>query len=191
MTTIEGKFKDRQDHHHALAQLPPVGGPELASPAFLRAAGKWRPGGGGIVFMGPTGAGKTTAMVYLARVLLARLENATSMVFAIASDLAEDRELAERAKRVKYLFLDDVGRESDPKNRIFQVLDHRHTRAPTFISTGLKPVDIDQHYDGATVRRIFEFQGKRVTVSSAFSSVLPRGVGPSQEDLAKRFGEKL
>lgn len=172
----EGRFANRQDHHHVLAQLPPLGGPENAKPAFVRAVEKWRPRDpsgrelGGLVLMGPTGDGKSTALRHLALWLLARVEAATSMLFVTASDLVEDRDLVERAKRVRFLMLDDVGKEKDPHNRLFSVLDYRHTRFPSFLTTGINAVDLDTHYDSATIRRMFEFRGARVQVVSTFAA---------------------
>lgn len=194
---IAGPFADRDDAAHVLAQLPPVGGPEKADVRFAHAVERWSPrrGAGGLVLLGPTGTGKTTAAVHLVRLFLARFEVGTSTLFALASDLAESRELAERAKLVRLLVLDDLGKEKDPSNRIFQVLDHRHTRNPTVITTGIKPEDLDAHYDGATIRRMFEFRGHEVARVSAFRSTQqsPRPVrGPGdQEELARRLGERL
>lgn len=200
MIRAEGRFADRTDAHHVLAQLPPVGGPERSHPLFVRAVENWRPRAkdrtelGGLILVGPTGTGKTTALVHLAHLLLAKDEAATSMLFVIASDLVEDQALVERAKRVKYLLLDDTGKESDPKNRLFSVLDHRHTRSPTFVSTGLSLSDLEQHYDGATVRRLFEFRGNKVQVFSSFAlSKKVAAVRPpsDQQELARRMGETL
>lgn len=191
----EGRFASRSDGHHVLAQLPPVGGPEKAHPLFVSGVEGWRPrrdgvDNGGIVLLGPTGTGKTTALVHLARFLLAKLEVATSSMFVLASELAENRDQAERAKNVRFLFLDDVGKERDPHNRLFQVLDYRHTRYPTFISTGLNFADLDSHYDGATVRRIFEFRGARVKHVSTFvatAKILKVRPPGDQEELERRF----
>ncbi|HSC89387.1 MAG TPA: ATP-binding protein, partial [Polyangiaceae bacterium] len=115
--------------------------------------------------------------------------------FCLASDLAADRDgiLTDRAKRVALLVLDDLGKEEDPKRRIFAVLDHRHTRRPTVITSGLKLDDLDRHYsDGAMSRRIVEFRGQMVSFVSAFKSDQPlRVVGPGDQDaVAARLGEK-
>lgn len=195
----EGRYAERSDHYHVLAQLPPVGGPERAHELFRSAVEDWRPSRagrelGGLVLLGPTGDGKTTALRHLALILLAKLEAATSMMFVLASDLADSRELAERAKTVRFLFLDDMGRERDPYNRIFQVLDYRHNRAPTFISSGLQLSDLEQHYDGATMRRMFEFRGVKVRCVHTFvRSPQPLQVKPPREqnELARRLGERL
>ena len=176
-------FASRTDAEHVFAQLPPVGGPEKSAPAFIRAVTSWTPRSatGGLVLLGPTGTGKTTAAVHLVKLALARWEIATSTLFALASDLAEDRDLAERAKRVRFLVLDDLGKEKDQFNRIFQVLDHRHTRNPTFITCGINPGDLTSHYDGAMLRRVFEFRGAKVQSVSTFKTQsLPRAAQVGQ-----------
>lgn len=195
---IEGPFSNRQDADHVLRTLPQLGGPESADPRFIAAVEAWDPdaGQGGLVFMGPTGCGKTTAAVYLVRRHLALRENATSTAFMIARDLANDPELQERARRVRLLVLDDLGKEHDPRNVIFGVLDYRHTRFPTVVTTGLRADDLDRNQDGALTRRIAEFQGKRVQMVSVFASkprLVPDGKRPpgDQEELARRTGEKL
>lgn len=168
-------FANRTDADHVIAQLPPVGGPENADQRFVRACDGWGPkdaqgrAQGGLVMLGPTGSGKTTAAVHLVRCFLARYEVATSTMFTLASDLADggDAEL-DRAKRVRLLVIDDLGKEHDPRNRIFRVLDHRHTRLPTIITSGIRPEDLDERFGGATVRRMFEFRGRPVARVSLF-----------------------
>jgi DNA replication protein DnaC len=86
----------------------------------------------------------------------------------LASDLAENDLLLETAKRVKLLVLDDIGKEHDPKSRIFRALDYRHTRVPTVITTGLNQEDLVNHYDSATLRRMAEFLGKQIPRISVF-----------------------
>lgn len=200
MIRAEGKYSNRTDAHHVLAQLPPVAGPEKAHPLFVKAVEAWRPRNrdgdelGGLALLGPTGTGKTTALVHLAHRLLARDLAATSMLFVIASELVDDPALVAAAKRVRYLLLDDVGKEHDPRSRLFAVLDHRHTRLPTFTSSGLSLADLESHYDGATARRLFEFRGAKVHAISAFvaKAKLAAVRPPSdQGDLARRLGEQL
>jgi DNA replication protein DnaC len=88
----------------------------------------------------------------------------------LASDLAENDLLLETAKRVKLLVLDDIGKEHDPKSRIFRALDYRHTRVPTVITTGLNQDDLVNHYDSATLRRMAEFRGKQIPRISVFGA---------------------
>lgn len=171
MTTrkgISGPFAGRKDAAHVLAQLPPVAGPERAHQRFVDAVERWHPKNGGLALLGPTGSGKTTAAVYLVHRFLAAFEVGTSTMFVIASDLADSPELVERAKMVRLLVLDDLGKEKDPHSRIFRVLDHRHTRLPTVVTMGIDPEDLDNHYDGATIRRIFEFRGQKIQRVSTF-----------------------
>lgn len=172
---MKDEFANRLDADHVIQQLPPVGGPEHAARNLIEAVEAWTPSDkGGLVMLGPTGSGKTTAACHLVRTLLGRYEWATSTAFMIASDLADSEELVEKAKRVRMLIIDDLGKEHDRKKRIFRVLDHRHTRYPTVITCGIKPSDLDQHYDGATIRRMFEFRGQKVARVSSFAQTVEK-----------------
>lgn len=198
-TRYEGPFANRDDADHVLAQLPPLGGPENADPRLVAGVEAWEPKdaatgllSGGMVLLGPTGSGKSTAAVHLVRRWLARYEVATSTFFTLASDLADgDDGALDRAKRVRLLVIDDLGKEIDPKNRIFRVLDHRHTRAPTIITTGIRPEGLDERFGGATVRRMFEFQGRRVASVNLFKVDRPRIVAnaPNSTPFSER-GER-
>jgi len=137
--------------------------------------------------MGPTGCGKTTAAVHLVRRLLATREDATSTAVLLARDIVADAQLAERARRVRFLVVDDIGKEYDPKNVLFSVLDYRHTRLPTIVTSGLKAEDLQSHFTGAFVRRMGEFRGARVRVVSLFKQAPRPALPPDQYDLDRRY----
>lgn len=172
MTEYVGPFAGRTDAHHVLSQLPELpelGGPEHSDARFIRAVEAWSPSGGGLVLLGPTGCGKTTAAVHLVRRLLATREDATSTAFVLARDLVSDPALVDRARRVRYLVLDDLGREHDPRGVLFGVLDHRHTRYPTIVTSGIRAEDLQDYYKGAFVRRLAEYRGRPVRMVSIFA----------------------
>ena len=176
--TYDGPYADRTDASHVLSQLPPLGGPECADSRLIEAVEAWQPRDdqgpcGGLVLLGPTGVGKTTAAVHLVRRCLARYEAATSTMFALAADLADGTDVdIERAKRVRLLVLDDLGREYDPRNRLFRVLDHRCSYRPTVITSGVRPEELDERFGGAMVRRMFDFRGRKVARVSVFQPKL-------------------
>lgn len=207
------QFAGRTDAGHVLSQLPDLGGPDKARPEFMAAVDAWTPAQGGLVLCGPTGSGKSTAARLLVLRLLDEREDATSTMWVLARDLATSPELAERARRVRLLVLDDLGQESDhectckrcndAKAALFAVLDHRHTRFPTIVTTGIRKEELGPHpdergvmmlqgrYSGALARRLGEFRGRAVQVVDVFKRP-PRPRPPSdQEELARRQGETL
>jgi hypothetical protein len=189
-TTYDGPFAKRLDAEHVLRMLPDLGGPEHADPQFIEAVDFWAPEKGGLILRGPTGSGKTTAVCHMIRRLLANREDATSTALILASDLVDSPELVDKAKRVRLLVLDDVGKEHDPKNVLFRVLDYRFTRVPTVVTSGLSVDDMNRAYDGAFLRRLGEFKGIRSRVVSLFPAPKRPRPPSDQPELARRMGEK-
>jgi DNA replication protein DnaC len=187
----EGPFANRLDADHVTRPLPDLGGPDKALPVFIEAVEFWAPDKGGLILSGPTGSGKTTAVLHLIRRHLATREDATSTAFMLAADLVDDPSLIDKAKRVRLLVLDDVGKEHDPKNVLFRVLDYRFTRVPTIVTTGLSVDDLNRSYDGAFVRRLGEFKGSKSRIVTTFPPAKVRPRPPSdQDEQARRLGER-
>lgn len=150
-------FKDRDDAHHVLAQLPRLAPPEKVHPMIREALDNWKPGDGNLVIAGPTNSGKTSGVANRCRALLEEYESATSMIFAEAQELVADPQLRERAKRVKILIVDDLGQEADDKNRLFLVYNHRYVRGlDTITTTGWRIEDLERRpgMSSALIKRI-------------------------------------
>lgn len=197
-----GPYVDRVDCEHLERELPPLGGPECIKHPRLRAAADgWDCTGrhGGVVMMGPTGVGKSTAALHMLRRVLATHPRGCGARWMLAADMVEDEALVARAKLAPLLVLDDIGRDlatGKGESRLFRVLDYRYLRAPTIITTGLSPAVIKDTFSHATLRRMKEFRGTELTPISVFpvkdkspDAVLAADRPPSdQVELARRFG---
>ncbi len=100
-----------------------------------------------IVFIGPTGVGKTGLA---SGILLKALENGYRCQFVRAQDLFDDmyasladrssRQLVKRLGRIDILYIDEFGYlnlKPEQSNIFFKLMEERYHRRPTIISTNL------------------------------------------------------
>lgn len=100
-----------------------------------------------IVFIGPTGVGKTGLAV---GILLKALQNGYRGLFIKAQDLFDEmwasladrssRQLVNRLARVDVLLVDEMGYlniRPEQANIFFKLMDERYTRRPTILTTNL------------------------------------------------------
>src|SRR5262249_19077871 len=118
----------------------------------------WRLDDGSLVFLGPTGIGKTAAMVAMARRILDyardhelppdKLDRASRLQLIRTSDIIRakrnhplgqgDAPLLQAAYEADILMLDDLGREPVGDTTIYDIIDSRYwARQPTVVSTNL------------------------------------------------------
>jgi len=143
----------------------------------------WRPDKGSILFLGPTGAGKTITAVALAFKILERavdLEVPESFVrlakglrFTVGRELSSARRIFPmgggepppilEAQDATLLVLDEIGYEMTktgdgaPDTAIFDVLDARYRAArPVVVTSGLTKAKFAQRYGAAMMRRLEE-----------------------------------
>lgn len=153
-----------------------LGSPEfdaIRSKKARRFAAAWKAHSGSAILLGPTGVGKTAAMVALMNKILDAVESkpmpeskarwACGMLFTSAADLVVARRNAalgaespavEKAVDCSILFLDELGFEA--KSTVpFEVVDHRYLAGrPTIITSGLTQPELLTKYGAAFVRRI-------------------------------------
>lgn len=130
----------------------------------------------GIMFAGPPGPGKTTAMMIIAKYLArARWNVFTTSLGEIVeniqkswkSDDESNSEFLERCRTADFLFIDDLGKEHRGASGFVQtVFDNliRHRvqhRTPTFLTTNLTKSEIETLY-GDSVTSLLE--GKIIPV---------------------------
>lgn len=175
----------------------PVALGELTGPELLRRvdarlrplAEGLRPEHGGRLITGPTGTGKTSALVAVTRRLLAEqrdlpeltveqqfdgVEPYDEFLWVRAMDLPVARlelalgrgeaELVAKAKRVDVLLLDDLGWESGRAGAdsvIAELLAHRYDAGLiSWATSGMRIEQLAERYSDAMVRRICEAGGK-------------------------------
>lgn len=165
-----------------LPQLVRTGTPaelesRISAPELVRIAKTWAWGDGSVLLMGPTRKGKSTAMGYLYRRLLASAvrsgeswDQARWMRWFSAEELSvcrrthslghgEPTELVE-ATNARLLFLDDAGWDRDPAEVSALLADRYNACRPTIISTGKTPAELSEHYGAPVVARMLEAGGK-------------------------------
>ncbi|WP_437591515.1 hypothetical protein [Sorangium sp. So ce1000] len=147
------------------------------SPEVLSAARAWVPSHGGLVLLGPTGIGKTAAMVAMAFRILdyardheladdkasrargLRLIRATDIIRAKRNHpLGQgDAPLLTAAYEAPILFLDDLGREPVGDTSIYDVVDARYWAGQTtVVSANMTRLVLRSRYGEAGERRICE-----------------------------------
>lgn len=148
-------------------------GPErvraLVSPKaqpWLDALEKWK--GGSLVVCGPTGLGKTAALVWWC---LNQKRQRWQWVDGVAlgqanrrTPLGETPELIHLAASVPVLIVDDPdhARDRDP---FVEVLRARYAEGlPLFIATGKSLAELDEHYGDALVRRMVQGDSEGLVV---------------------------
>lgn len=173
----------------ALARLPDFVGPRVPKDRLRAqtgrladAAASWRPLQS-LLLLGPTGAGKTSAMGWIFRKLVAlgvrdggdAWHRSHAMRWLAAVDLERARrehplgkgdapEIVQ-AQHASILFLDDAGWDKDPKavSEIFNV--RYESQRITVCTSGLTLAGFEQHYGAAVARRMTEAGGKARVIS--------------------------
>lgn len=145
-------------------------------PKLKEWARTWQWEGGGTALLGETGAGKTSAMVLLARRLLnrARQEDtaearrlAESIRFVTSYQIANasqrqtaDNGLLERCRLARLLFLDDLGWEQPFGSKLPEIIHDRYQSGyVTVITSGMTLEQLNDHYGAALIRRIVDGGG--------------------------------
>lgn len=145
-----------------------------SSRKITSAVERWSPSEGGLIVSGPTGRGKTGAIVawlYRMRdgaIAKARAgEKASIVPFAFVSGpelsgsrrrwkIGQEAPIVRHAIKHGVLFLDEVGFEP-LSEELFFTIDHRYRLgAPTVITTGLRPKEFRDRYGDALYRRVAE-----------------------------------
>jgi DNA replication protein DnaC len=120
---------------------------------------------GRIVFIGPTGSGKTSLSVATLR---DRLENTTGArccflsAWRLGGAMAQldesDPGAVVRALNCQLLVLDDVGSERPlPSNPVPEIIVERHqANKATWITTWMSASKLEERYGGGIARRVFE-----------------------------------
>lgn len=152
------------------------------------ARGLANPPSASLLFMGPTGAGKTSLAVAMLDAWV-RLDppRRTGAIFVEAAWLARARArhklglgeapLVDEAMRAPLVLLDDLGQEREDRDGCITDIVYGRTNAelPTWVTCGLTTAEqtleafaarLSQRYDGGFVRRILE-NGKRVQLGGA------------------------
>jgi len=148
----------------------------------------WRVGGKGVLFLGPTGVGKSHAAALVFRRVLgdgwrsggAAWEFALGLRWFSAAALSQarrehplghgDAPEITRAGAATLLVIDDAGWDRDP-SAVSDVLAERYERArPTLITSGLKSDELIKHYEAAVVRRFVESGGGSAAVVDCFAA---------------------
>lgn len=149
----------------------------IHAPELVAFAKTWTWGDGSVLLMGPTRVGKSSAMGYLYRRLLAASvrsaelwDQARWMRWFAAEELAGCRkahrlgqgdppELIQSCNS-RLLFLDDAGWDSDPLEVSVILADRYNACRPTIVSTGKTETELRAHYGAAVVARLLETGGK-------------------------------
>jgi hypothetical protein len=112
---------------------------------------------GSLVFVGPSGTGKTTLAVATLR---DRLEHSPDerCLFASSIHVSRDQGLVVRAMGCRLLLLDDLGSErSLPSNPVPDIIFDRHqANRCTWVTTWMTALQMADRYGGGVARRIFE-----------------------------------
>jgi hypothetical protein len=128
-----------------------------------------------VVFVGPSGTGKTSLAVALVRERVR--VTGEPWVMCLAHRLGAARiqhragdgepRIIEEAMRAKFLLLDDIGQETmTATNPIADIVNERDAeRLPTWVTTGLTARAIGERYNGGVARRLFE-RSKRLTLEA-------------------------
>jgi hypothetical protein len=164
----------------------------IGHPGLLAIAKTWAWGGGNVLLLGPTKAGKSTAAAYLFRRLLGesvrfggeawqlaqmmRWHSATDLAFARKTHPLGQGDAPDviEASNARLLFLDDAGWETDV-SAVCDVLNARYERCwPTVITSGKTRDELTAHYGAAVVRRIREAGGKRAAIVDCFALSVAR-----------------
>jgi hypothetical protein len=155
---------------------------------LVRAVSDWRWGSGGMMFVGRSGIGKSSAAAWLFRRLLGEgllqggepWDRAHGLHWYSADDLARSRlehslgrgEAPEvvRAECAGLLFLDDLGWDRDPAV-VSTVLARRYEAArPTIVTSGRSTDELSTVYGAAVIRRMAEAGGRgAMTVVDCFA----------------------
>jgi DNA replication protein DnaC len=150
--------------------------------SLARVAKTWKPSEGGLLLLGMTGVGKTSAAAWLFRRLVHEGVKSGGEAWSFATSMhwysAVELEEAHRehplgkgtapeivtASHASLLFIDDAGRERDPRV-VSSVLNERYELCrPTVITSGKTREEFDEKYDGAVTRRFNQAGGRRATV---------------------------
>jgi DNA replication protein DnaC len=122
-------------------------------------------GGGQLMFVGPSGTGKTSLAIALARAWVTKFGRPGMFVSAASLGTARmrvgwGREAEEvlEATSVPLLVLDELGGEGDvPRNPIPAILHERHAwERPTWITTWRSEAEVTKLYGDGIARRLFE-----------------------------------
>ena len=136
---------------------------------IVEAARRWSRAVGNLVALGPTGIGKTVAIIALAQrlrhvaatdlnVSFADWTFVRDLLFVTAIDLVRARRmhplgkgeapLVDSAKKASLLLLDDLGSEGqDTENLFFEVVDYRYRRrTPTVVTSSMTARELGVRY---------------------------------------------
>lgn len=146
---------------------------------------RWEWGSPGLVLLGLTGAGKTSAAAWLVRRLVADayqtgsgFDSATRIRWVHAARVADAiREwplgsgtppIIRQCERAALLIVDDAGWDVDPAplSKIFNTR-YEHTK-PTMLTSAKKPDALAEHYGAPVIRRLLESAGSRALVVQAW-----------------------
>lgn len=119
------------------------------------------------IFVGPTGAGKTSLAAAMFRaaveggrdVLSFRWVSSHALAKARASSsLGEEAPLVERCLRARLLVVDELGQEdARHASAVVEVLYERHAEGlSTWVTTGAGPKALSDRYGGGIARRLYE-----------------------------------
>jgi DNA replication protein DnaC len=128
---------------------------------------------GNVLFAGPTGVGKTLAMVHSVLSLwerrIARVHERKplpAVLFlkhaAIAnarrnSPLGEEPQIIQDAMKAELLLIDDVGLADDRDSALVEIVDHRYDRGrPTLATTGLQTAEFSARLGEMLLRRLLQ-----------------------------------
>lgn len=154
--------------------------------ALRERARAWRVGGRGMLFVGPTGVGKSSAAALVFRRALGTGWRDGGMAWDFAQGLrwfsaaalsqarrehplghGEAPELV-RAEYATLLVIDDAGWDRDPL-AVSDVLAARYERQkPTIITSGQTVEELERHYGAAVLRRFTEVGGGAATILDCF-----------------------
>ncbi|MBE7480815.1 MAG: hypothetical protein HS104_12645 [Polyangiaceae bacterium] len=161
-----------------------VGAPEMRHPLLLAFVARWSEGGA--VLTGPTGIGKSTALVALANRLAAdaaaladspawkqlrawrmlrraRYLTAAELVRAVKGHRlgAGTADALEHAFGASWLVIDDLGHEAGGSEPLItEIVDRRYRdRRPTHAATGLTLAELAARYGTGTTRKFWEPRG--------------------------------
>jgi hypothetical protein len=174
-----------------LAHLPEFALLDLVPERLRSLAREWLPRMGGMLVLGPTGAGKTALAAYIARRLVlapptdaarqmldgedARQRVAWTTARAIgrarrAHPLGQgDPPDVRAASDADVTVVDDLGWEGDPSDVLGVIADRYDTGRPTIVTSGLTEDALRERYGAAVIRRIGEAGGREGTIVDLFA----------------------